>query len=69
LLNFIESFHEKAYCVEVLARAACQRCVYRNPVEQQPTDSGRSFAGNTQWQMDPYPAVESWKKEIRRLRQ
>jgi len=45
------------------------RYAYRNPVEQYPTDSGKILCRKHTMAMDPYPAIEGWKKEIRRLRQ
>jgi hypothetical protein len=65
LLNFIESFHQKVYCVEVFcARLLPGAAPNRNPVEQQPTGSGISFAGNTPWQCILIQRIEGWKKEL-----
>jgi len=47
-----------------LARAPAKRCAQPQPVEQQPTGSGRSFAGNTPWQCILIQRIEGWKKEI-----
>jgi hypothetical protein len=47
-----------------LARAPAKRCAQLQPVEQQPTGSGRSFAGNTQWQCILIQRIEGWKKEL-----
>jgi hypothetical protein len=64
LLNFIESFHQNVYCVEVFG-ACPKRCAQPQLVEQQPTGSGISFAGNTPWQCILIQRIEGWKKEIR----
>jgi hypothetical protein len=37
LLNFIESFHQKEYCVEVFSRGALCQARITATVEQQPT--------------------------------
>jgi hypothetical protein len=42
-----------------------QRCVYRNPVEQQATDSGKILCRKHTMATPSLSGIDGWKKEIR----